>query len=132
MTIRTLAAAALLATMWGGGAAHASDGCDAQNMNHNGSGVFYENCGTVEIFYQRPKASMRRQGVRSGTVLFRGSARGTRVSGTAYRFKRGCAPIGYSVSGRWRGASLTLVGTAPIRGSGCAVTRYKRDRLRFD
>ena len=134
---RILALSALLAPAIAFGAAatsaHASDGCDFQTLNHNGSTMAYENCeGAVTIEYTRPRSTMRRQGVRSGTVLFRGWARNGRISGTAYRFKAGCGRIGYSVSGRQRAYGATLIGTAPVRGSGCGVTRYRRDVLRFN
>ena len=127
-------ATALLAMLAFAAPAAASDGCDFQSFNHNGSRMDYENCGgPLAILYNQPRSALKRHGVRSGTVLFEGSiTRSGRISGTAYRFKSGCRPIGYAVSGRYSDGGFTLSGTAPIRGSGCTVTRYKKDRLRFD
>ena len=126
-------AALLAAGIWGIGTAAASDGCAYESYNHNGSRMGYEQCeGAVEIVYERPRSALRRQGVGEGTTLFTGWMTNGRITGTAYRFKRGCGRIGYRVAGRWGPGGFTLVGNAPIRGSGCRVTRTKRDRLRFN
>ena len=113
--------------------AHASDGCGGAIYDHNGSSVAIDHC-TDTIRYVRPRSGMRRQGARSGTLLFSGVGLdgSGRVSGTAYVFKRGCGPAGFHVSGRWRSSGLVLVGDAPVRGSGCRVTRYRRDVLNFN
>ena len=133
LSIATLLAASISSGIWGVGSAAASDGCDFETYNHNGSRMAYENCGgAVELIYERPRSAMRRQGVGPGTTLFSGSIRGNRISGVAYRFKRGCGPMGYRVAGNFRRGGFTLSGESPIRGSGCSVTRYKRDRLRFN
>ena len=122
ITLATLAA----------GAAQASDGCGPGLYNHNGSTVSIDFCDSV-IRYVQPRSTMRRQGVGRGTVLFQGGGgRNGRISGTAYVFKSGCGAAGYRVSGSWRGNSLVLVGNAPVRGSTCRVTRYRRDVLRFN
>lgn len=81
---------------------------------------------------------MRKQGVTPGTLLFRGNfwesggVNLRKVNGTAYVFKRGCKPAGYKVSGYWlEDGTLEMNGSAPVRGSGCKITRYRQDNLVF-
>ncbi len=83
--------------------------------NHNGSVVymsdgsdFYPN--QLKIWYTDPRDGMRAEGVRNGTVLFRGLEYedGT-VEGVAYVFKSGCSPAGYNVSGTFDEYSEYLV-----------------------
>jgi len=96
--------------------------------NHNGSTmVVSNNDGNITIEYERPKSSMRRQGVRNGTMLFEGTISGNRLNGVARVFRRGCAPAEYNVTGRWNVGTgqLSLQGSAPMRvRGGCRVVRY--------
>ncbi|MEO0545035.1 MAG: hypothetical protein AAFY99_14555 [Pseudomonadota bacterium] len=111
------------------------------NADHNGSLMQVQvNNGQAVIVYARPKASLARLGVRSGTVLFQGVQSGGNYSGQARVFRSGCAPALYNVSGSIRvvgevGRRLTLTGAAPVR-NGCDVTSYTMNssnaRLDFD
>ena len=94
---------------------------------------------SVTIRYADPKSSLRRHGVRRGTVLFRGQMSGSRIRGTAYTFKQGCQPASYNVSGNYSEGdygvkTIVLRGAAPIR-EGCEVVGYTRNssnaRLEF-
>ena len=94
---------------------------------------------SLQIRYADPRSSLRRHGVRRGTVLFRGQMTGGRIRGTAYIFKRGCQPASYNVSGRlvsegYGVHTIVLNGAAPIR-EGCEVVGYTRNssnaRLEF-
>lgn len=106
---------------------------------HNGSKMTVSIDGSyVEIRYQRPKRSLRKHGVRNGTVLFSGELRGRNLEGDAKVFRRGCDPESYWVSGRYRASmrSFTLRGDAPKREQGgCEVVDYissgSNARLRF-
>ncbi len=99
------------------------------DADHNGSDMtIINNDGDITIEYARPKSSMQRQGVRSGTVLFDGVIRGQTVEGHARVFRAGCEPVRYWVSGRWRARAerLVLRGDAPKRGpGGCDVIGYQ-------
>ncbi|MCH9765079.1 MAG: hypothetical protein K0U34_03680 [Alphaproteobacteria bacterium] len=83
---------------------------------------------TFVIRYVKPKRSLRRHGVRNGTVLFSGHISGNRkVEGEANVFRSGCDPEPYWVTGRYRKSrrSFTLRGDAPKRISGgCEVVDY--------
>lgn len=106
---------------------------------HNGSKMSVTIDGSyVEIRYERPKRSLRKHGVKSGTVLFSGELRGRRMEGEAKVFRQGCDPENYWVSGTYRSGirSFTLRGDAPKRESGgCDVVDYTSSgsnaRLRF-
>jgi len=87
------------------------------------------------IVYETPKDSIAGTVV-PGQVLFRGTMKvNGRISGTAFVFKRGCAPAPYAVEGRDTDAGFVLTGKAPIRGPDCAVIGYSSDgpntRLKF-
>ncbi|MBO0902091.1 hypothetical protein [Jiella sonneratiae] len=106
---------------------------------HNGSLVrLTERNGLVTISYQNPKSSLRKLGVRNGTVLFTGRFKGRGLAGTAYVFRKGCQPAPYDVAGpATGGGSIYLSGAAPVRARGsCAVTGYSERsgnaRLVFD
>lgn len=106
---------------------------------HNGSKMSVTIDGSyVEIRYQRPKRSLRKHGVRNGTILFSGELRGRNMEGEAKVFRRGCDPENYWVSGKYRSSmrSFTLRGDAPKRESGgCEIVDYtstgSNARLRF-
>lgn len=101
------------------------DGASFGGYDHNGS-VMWTALADGLIVYAEPKASIR-DVVKPGSVLFRGSPflQGGRLEGTAYAFKKGCAPAPYAVRGGYsRGnATITLRGAGPIR-QGCEVVGY--------
>lgn len=114
-------------------------GQDASLWSHNGSTVLVDET-SGRIVYDEPKASIAGT-VRPGTVLFEGRFSGTRISGTAYVFKKGCAPAPYPVSGmiadnpRGFGAMIVLSGPAPRRDrASCAIigTTGAHSRLVFE
>ena len=114
---------------FGGGAA----ACDSAPYDHNGSLMEAHACdGQFVIAYDQPRAGLAAQGVRSGTVLFRGVIRGNRLSGTAHVFKAGCPPAPYPVRGSMGNNVIVLEGVAPVRQQGCAVTGARNDRLVFN
>ena len=83
---------------------------------------------TFLIVYERPKRSLRKHGVRNGTVLFSGHITGSgKVEGEAHVFRSGCDPEPYWVTGRYKKSrrAFTLRGDAPKRMSGgCEVIDY--------
>lgn len=106
---------------------------------HNGSTMIM-NDRTGRIAYEKPKSAIAGT-VRPGEVLFEGRFEGKRVTGTAYVFKKGCAPAPYAVTGRIAdhprgfGEQMILTGAAPKRDkSSCAIigTTATHSRLIFD
>jgi uncharacterized protein YecT (DUF1311 family) len=100
-------------------------------LSHNGSTMALLVEGSSrKIVYRFPRTAMVALGVQSGTVVFEGlETRGGYYSGTAYLFKRDCAPIPYHVEGsmQWsnRGElQLILQGAAPDEYLGCQPFRY--------
>ncbi len=98
---------------------------------HNGSTMLMtDNGGSVTITYLDPRASIRNQGVRRGTLLFSGvMQKGEHLYGTAYVFRSGCQPAGYDVSGDFTPdigqERFELVGASPQRErDGCEVVGY--------
>lgn len=97
--------------------------------DHGGSEVAIDHDRGL-IVYVRPKPSL--QGViRPGQVLYRGTipANGGSASGTAFVFRKGCLPAGYSVSGAFSHdadrPTLLLTGHAPRRAkSGCEIVAH--------
>jgi hypothetical protein len=113
--------------------AAASD-CARDLYDHNGSLMEIEFCdgGSVVIEYVEPRPGIAKVGVKSGTLLFKGSqAGGGKVSGEATIFDAKCGPMAYPVAGEAEGDALILKGAAPIRGSDCKVKRYREDELVF-
>ncbi len=104
---------------------------------HNGSEVEIEGRGEfLHITYVKPRSSLAKVGIRSGTLLFSGQRQGDFVYGVAYAFKANCSPAGYRVQGQFdQQQNLVLVGDAPKRGSACEVIEYSRtgknNRLEF-
>ena len=127
MTNRSITRAALAGL--GLLAATAAPALAADYYSHNGSTmVLTESGNNVTIRYHRPKSSLRRLGVSEGTVLFRGHYSGRGLAGTAYVFRAGCKPAGYSVAGPAVANGIILSGAAPVRRKGsCAVTGYSRN-----
>jgi hypothetical protein len=101
------------------------DGASFGGYDHNGS-VMWTALTDGLIVYAEPKASIR-DVVKPGSVLFRGKPfmQGARLHGTAYAFKKGCAPAPYAVRGGYSrdNATITLRGAGPIR-QGCEVVGY--------
>lgn len=99
---------------------------DGLPYDHNGSEMIVDAAKGV-IVYAKPKASIAGT-VRPGTVLFRGEPwsldpRTVPIRGTAFVFRKGCAPAPYAVRGTYRGDGFVLTGAAPVRAKGsCAVT----------
>ena len=97
--------------------------------DHNGSLVTVSpSLGTITYLHPRPGMD---SSVAVGTVLFRGRIDDDGVVGTAYTFKRGCAPTPYAVSGFGRagsGGGFVLTGHPPIHAHGsCAVVGHGDD-----
>jgi hypothetical protein len=76
--------------------------------------------------YLSPRPGMVEEGVKRGTVLFKGKTDGERIWGTAYRFSKRCGPLPYEVSGEFE-----LDGILLLRGTGasgtdlrCIVTKW--------
>jgi hypothetical protein len=92
------------------------DGELGNEVNHNHSKVlFFPKHGL--IVYSKPKASIAAI-VRPGTVLFKGKIDRDGMSGDAFIFKAGCAPLSYHVEGPsyyFSGDVKTLKGRAPVR-----------------
>lgn len=95
---------------------------------HNGSDVEIEERGDfLHITYLKPRPSLAKVGIKSGTLLFAGRRQGDAVHGVAYTFKANCSPAGYPVRGQFdHQRNLVLVGDAPKRGSACEVIDYPR------
>ncbi|WP_306223778.1 hypothetical protein [Bosea beijingensis] len=92
--------------------------------DHNGSLVHVDG-GTGIIAYDEPKAALKGT-VAPRAILFRGTIeQGGRIEGTAYAFKKGCAPAPYKVSGRYSASrdQIVLKGDGPTR-NGCEVSGY--------
>ncbi|WP_336813409.1 hypothetical protein [Bosea sp. MMO-172] len=101
------------------------DGASFGGYDHNGS-VMWTALSEGLIVYAEPKAAVR-DVVKPGSVLFRGKPfqQGGRFEGTAYAFKKGCAPAPYAVRGSYSrdNATITLRGAGPVR-QGCDVVGY--------
>lgn len=112
--------------------------CDSAFYDHNGSRMEVHVCdGRMVIEYDAPKRSLRKHGVRPGTVLFRGSVfqmsgGGSKITGSARVFKSGCGPKAYEVNGWMQDNSITMAGRAPVRNSQCGIRKYRNDNLRFN
>lgn len=105
---------------------------------HNGSEMrlVQWDDGQVQISYVAPRPDLH---IAEGTVLFRGTAKGMRYTGTAYTFKSGCEPAPYPVTGERndKNETIVLTGPAPTRlPNSCDVagasTQSKNARLVFD
>jgi hypothetical protein len=104
---------------------------------HNGSVTNWFYAGDqVRATYETPRPGLLQVGVRSGDVIFEGFDENGRITGSAYAFKKDCAPARYQVMGRQENGIIELVGPAPVRDpAGCSVLRYSLNsphaRLRF-
>lgn len=102
---------------------------------HNGSLMRLIAKGAGRRFvYQEPRAGLKAQGAKRGTVVFEGVRDGLSYSGTAYIFKKGCDPQGYPVTGEVTADErrITLYGQKPKVAGNCRVLTYIDDTLVFD
>lgn len=102
-------------------------GEDVFYLNHNGS-TMAVSPGQGTITYERVRDGLRNS-VADGSVLFTGEPwqPGGAFTGTAYTFRKGCAPAPYAVTASYEGIeeALILRGAAPVRvKGGCQVTGY--------
>ena len=101
---------------------------------HNGSVLYLIAKGTLrEFYYKEPRAGMLEEGVRPGTLLFRGQSNNQRYLGTAYIFNSRCGALAYQVSGPIldNNERVLLTGRAPLVGPDCWITDYFDDILEF-
>lgn len=112
--------------------AHASN-CAVDQYMHNNSLMQLQECdgGTISISYVRPRPGMVKQGARNGSLLFDGRSNNGAINGTSRLFSARCGVVTYPVTGYWQGNNLILDGSAPIRGKGCRIARYRNDHLVF-
>ena len=115
-------------------ASHAAraDSC----WNHNGSIMRLVADGNRRSFYyEDPKPSLRRAGVRSGTLLFNGTNRDNWYSGTARVFSRHCPgePLEYRVEGPVSNGSrtVTMEGRRAVQDRCEPTGEFTYDRLVF-
>jgi hypothetical protein len=113
------------------------DGFDGLAYTHNGS-MMYVDERHCEIRYDVPKKAIAGT-VKPGTVLFRGTFRDlesdpangymrSTVSGTAFVFKKGCAPAPYAVEGTYDSTTITMTGRAPERDrNSCRILELTDD-----
>ena len=108
--------------------------CSVDQYMHNRSVMEIEACdgGTITISYVQPRPGMAKAGARNGSLLFDGFEQPNGViTGNSRLFSARCGVVPYAVSGSRQGNSIVLNGTAPIRGKGCQVVRYRQDNLVF-
>jgi len=109
------------------------------NWYHNGSTMSVVVQGNdITILYAAPRKGMMDEGVRSGTILFRGRMSGTRLTGTSFVFDRRCAkPIPYPDRGEVSddGREINLEGQrVPTQldfNDGCRAVGYRYDPSQF-
>ena len=104
--------------------------------DHNGSVMRLVAQGNRRWFYyEEPKSSFHRSGVREGTLLFNGRKNGDFYSGTARRFSRFCPgqPLEYHVEGPVRRDQLkvTVEGNRNVYKQCRDTGRDAWDRLVF-
>ena len=110
----------------------AADSC----WDHNGSVMRLKASGAKRwIYYERPRQTLRRAGVRPGTLLFNGEKRGEWYAGMARVFSKHCpgAPLEYWVEGPVRSDPLQVVisGTRDVHDRCMPTGRKKTDTLVF-
>ena len=132
---RFLSALAAMFALWSfTPQAHAS-ACANDRYMHNGSVMEVQICdgGSLTISYAQPRPGMAKVGARPGSLLFNGVI-GTNgvISGQSRLFSARCGVIAYDVTGMQQGGDTYVMnGTAPIRGKGCRIVRYRQDNLVF-
>lgn len=100
----------------------------------NGSTIGLTTDGPSLAFrYQKPRAGMRDEGVRSGTLLFSGTRSGSAISGTGYVFSRRCGALPYPVSGvAVDERNIRLYGSSPIAlDRNCRPLKFQHDVNEF-
>ncbi len=110
----------------------AADSC----WNHNGSLMRLKASGNQRwIYYEAPKSSLLKSGVRRGTLLFNGRKSGNYYIGTARRFSKFCpgTPLEYSVEGPVRADQLqvTVFGSREVYKRCQPTGRFADDTLVF-
>ncbi len=103
-------------------------------MNYNGSRmeIFeeeYDGQMRMYIIYRTPRADLAAAGVQPASIMFTGTISGETVTGAAYFYTPGCAPIPYLVEGGWQqgagGRYLFLEGREPVLvDEECRVIEY--------
>ncbi len=84
--------------------------------------------GRIEVHYEKVRDGLR-ETISDGDLLLTLRETNSRLAGQAKRFKRGCSPAAYDVSGSFIGPERTefkLEGAFPVL-SGCRVRGYSRD-----
>jgi hypothetical protein len=101
---------------------------------HNGSKIrWVSNGASRRAYYEQPRAGLDKIGIHPGQLLFEGYRRGNLVTGRAFTFKPGCAPLSFSVSANLPSeTTIYLKGMAPKRELGCEVTSFAETDLQFD
>jgi hypothetical protein len=106
--------------------------------DHNGSVMRLAAKGHERYFYYaKPKDSLRKSGVRPGTLLFNGTMKRDRYEGVARRFSKYCpkAPLEYWVSGNVQRPSgklqVVMTGPRPVHKRCQETGRVVEDRLIF-
>jgi hypothetical protein len=117
-------------------AAYRSDGLEDEGTlwTLQGSSLVLTIDGDTWTFrYLEPRPGMIEEGVRRGTILFKGREHGEGLAGTAYRFSKRCGALPYEVSGEFEAdGSLVLAGDG-ARGldRSCTVTQTEHYTLEF-
>jgi S1-C subfamily serine protease len=102
--------------------------------HHNGSVLYLVARGTLrEFHYKEPRSGLLEEGVRPGTLLFRGESKNHQYVGTAYIFNSRCGALPYQVSGPIldHDERVLLTGRAPEVGPDCWIISYFDDVLEF-
>lgn len=92
--------------------------------DHNGSTMNVQVRGNeVRITYLEPRAGLRKNGVRKGTLLFNGSTSNNYLEGQSRIFSANCGEVDYYVYGDFRaGRDFLLRGAAPVlSGMSCRI-----------
>lgn len=102
--------------------------------DHNGSTMVLKADGAARVFaYETPRASLRRAGVREGTVLFDGRRVGSRYEGTARVFSATCGTLTFPVAGEVGPdeRTVTVTGEITTRGPDCSAIGTRTETLVF-
>lgn len=129
MRIRTLFSTLLASFLASAGICGSAFAGQLDIYEHNGSVInwFVVN-DEATATYATPKPSLLASGIKEGSVVFNGFEEGNRISGTAYTYRKGCAPAPYEVVGYFSGNNIVLSGPSPVQSkNGCDVIRYTLD-----
>lgn len=133
----TLIAGALAVAGLSGTAISGTQSAEAASCwNHNGSLMRLEASGNQRwIYYVKPRAVLRKAGVRNGTLLFNGRKNGNWYTGTMRRFSKFCpgSPLTYHVEGPVAANQLkvTLEGSRNVARRCQPTGKTAWDRLVF-